>query len=84
VTADSSYDGYKPAVTIDGVWEATGLHWTQAAWASADQATEEGHWLEIRLPKTTALSQAVIYWAIDNDQVMSSRNYDLQVWVNDA
>ncbi|NPV46538.1 MAG: hypothetical protein HPY69_06255 [Armatimonadetes bacterium] len=84
VAADSSYPDYDPAVTIDGIWDPTGLHWTEAAWASADRAGEEGHWLEVRLPQAMPVSQAVIYWAIDNDQVMSSRSYEVQAWVNGA
>lgn len=84
VAADSSYSGYYPAVTIDGVWDPRGLHWTEAAWASADRAGEEGHWLEVRLPEAVPLSQAVVYWAIDKDQIMSSRSYDVQVWVSNA
>ena len=79
-TADSSYSGYSPEVAIDGVWETTGLHWTQRAWASQDAARDEGHWLEIKLPKPTAIAQAWLYWAIDDNLVFSSRNYDIETW----
>lgn len=79
-TADSSYSEYDPAVTIDGVWETTGLHWTRAAWASQDNAAKDGHWLEIKLPRAVSVSKAWIYWAIDNNHVFSSRAYDLEVW----
>ncbi len=80
VTADSSYSGYSPEVAIDGVWETSGLHWTKKAWASQDAAYPEGHWLEIKLPHPAALSQAWLYWAIDNNHAFSSRDYDIELW----
>lgn len=80
VTSDSSYSGYSPEVAIDGVWETSGLHWTKKAWASRDSAGDDGHWLEIKLPEPKAISQAWIYWAIDDSRVFSSRNYDIEVW----
>lgn len=80
VKSDSSYSEYSPEVTIDGVWETSGLHWTKRAWASQDAAFKDGHWLEITLPKPTAVSQMWIYWAIDDSRVFSSRNYDIEVW----
>ncbi|MEN6404767.1 MAG: discoidin domain-containing protein, partial [Armatimonadia bacterium] len=80
VEADSTYSGYSPDVTIDGVWETSGLHWTKKAWASQDAAAEDGHWLEITLPAPKPVSQAWIYWAIDNNNVFSSQNYDIELW----
>jgi hypothetical protein len=80
VKSDSSYSEYSPEVTIDGVWETSNLHWTKRAWASQDAAFKDGHWLEITLPKPTAVSQMWIYWAIDDSRVFSSRNYDIEVW----
>lgn len=79
-TADSSYSGYRPETAIDGVWETSGLHWTQKAWASQDAATEDGHWLEIKLPRPMAVSQAWVYWAIDNNLVFTARHYDVEIW----
>jgi hypothetical protein len=66
-------------VTIDGVWETTGLHWTKAAWASADAAVQDGHWLEVKLPRPAPVSTLCVYWAIDNNSVFSSRNIDIEV-----
>ena len=83
-TADSSYSGYSPEVAIDGVWETTGLHWTKRAWASQDAAQPEGHWLEIKLPQPMAVSQAWVYWAIDDNLVFSSRDYDVETWDGQA
>jgi hypothetical protein len=80
VRSDSDYSGYSPDVAIDGVWETTGLHWTKRAWASRDSAQEDGHWLEITLPRPQPVSQAWIYWAIDDSRVFSSRNYDIEIW----
>lgn len=85
IQADSSYPGgYSPEVAIDGVWETTGLHWTKKAWASQDMAQEEGHWLEITLPRPMPVAQAWIYWAIDNERVFSSRHYDIELWEGQA
>jgi hypothetical protein len=79
VRSDSSYYEYSPEVTIDGIWDTSGLHWT-SRWASADAATPDGHWLEFTLPKPTPVSQMWIYWAIDDSAVYSSRNYDIELW----
>jgi hypothetical protein len=84
VTADSSYSQYEPETAIDGVWETSALHWTRKAWASADRADKDGHWFEIRLPRPTPVSQAWIYWAIDSSRVFSSRNYDIEIWEDNA
>jgi len=80
VNSDSSYVEYSPEVTIDGVWETSGLHWTKRAWASRDAAAEEGHWLEITLPKPTMVSSLWVYWAIDDNNVFSARNCDVELW----
>ena len=79
VRSDSSYSEYHPDVTIDGVWDTTGLHWT-AKWASQDAAFADGHWLELTLPKPTPVSQMWIYWAIDDSRVYSARNFDIELW----
>lgn len=84
VVADSSYSQYSPETAIDGVWETSALHWTRKAWASADRADKGGHWLEIRLAKPTAVSEAWVYWAIDNNNVFCSRNYDIEIWEEEA
>ncbi|OGV64908.1 MAG: hypothetical protein A3K19_03270 [Lentisphaerae bacterium RIFOXYB12_FULL_65_16] len=84
VAADSSYSEYQPETAIDGVWETSALHWTRKAWASADRADKDGHWLEIRLPKPTPISQVWLYWCIDNNHVFSSRNYDVDIWEGNA
>ena len=83
-SADSSYSGYSPDVTIDGVWETSALHWTKRAWASQDHAGEEGHWLEIRFPEARTLSELWIYWAVDNQPVYSSVHYEVQFWTGTA
>lgn len=79
VASDSSYSEYTPTVTTDGVWETTGLHWTKAAWASADAAVKDGHWLEIKLPRPVPVSKLWVYWAIDSNSVFSARNVDVEV-----
>lgn len=84
VTTDSVYSQYSAEPIIDGVWRATGLHWLKKAWASRDSAGDEGHWLEIQLPEPTPVSEAWIYWNIEGGQVYTARNYDVQVWENDA
>lgn len=84
VTTDSVYSQYSPDPIIDGVWQTAGLHWLRKAWASRDSAGEEGHWLEIQFPDPTPVSEIWIYWNIEGGQVYTARNYDVQVWENDA
>ncbi len=83
VTADSSYSRYRPEPAIDGVWDTSRLAWWDKAWASRDTAGTE-HWLEVQLPQPMPLSEVWIYWALDDNQIFASRNYDVEIWENNA
>jgi uncharacterized repeat protein (TIGR01451 family) len=82
VATDSDYTDYTPAPLTDGITDTTGLDWNQAAWASADNDRE--HWIELTFPKPTSVSRVSIYWNAENNVTYTSRDYQVQAWVNGA
>jgi len=89
VTVDSSYGGaYNAAPVTDGVrMPEPDVHWTEAAWASAERATE--HWVEIELPEAAKIGRAVLWWPFDNGWLFTSRDFGVQYeaegrWVDAA
>ncbi|MCD6359967.1 MAG: discoidin domain-containing protein, partial [Armatimonadetes bacterium] len=75
---DSNFSGYSSAPLNDGSIRTEGLHWTDFAWASAEQPG--GHWAEISLPEPREVRAVVIYWATDGG-LQTSRSYRVQVEV---
>lgn len=73
VSTDSSYSGYSPETLIDGVKDTAGLHWTKAAWASADSSGP--HWVQVDFPEARSIGQVVIYWSLDASRLHASRDY---------
>ncbi|HEV7300243.1 MAG TPA: endo alpha-1,4 polygalactosaminidase [Tepidisphaeraceae bacterium] len=49
IKPSSAYAGYKIDPIVDGVTDRTTLHWSKAAWASAED--EEPAWIEFQLPE---------------------------------
>ncbi len=45
----SAFAGYTIAPVVDGIEDRSNLHWSKAAWASAEDG--EAAWVEIRLPQ---------------------------------
>lgn len=85
IQADSSYPGgNSPEVAIDGVWETTGLHWTKKAWALSGCGIGRRALAGDHIALADACSAGVDYWAIDNERVFSSRNYDIELWEEQA
>ncbi len=74
-TSDSSYSGYNPAVTIDGVIAEKDIHWTQRAWASSDSGLP--HWLQIDLPAPSAIREVRIYWNAEEGRTYTSQRYEV-------
>lgn len=76
VTVDSSYSSYSPAPINDGVTQTEGLHWTEAAWASAE--TDEPHFIEFTFQQPRSIFRAAIYWSLDAGIARTSRTIHLQ------
>ncbi len=48
LTPSSAFAGYTVAPLVDGIADRANLHWSKAAWASAEDG--EAPWIELRLP----------------------------------
>lgn len=71
VEADSTFDGYSLDRLRDGVTDAAGLEWHEAAWASGESASP--HWVRIRFPLPTAINEARIVWHAEDGVAYTSR-----------
>jgi len=54
------FGGYSVMPVVDGIADRSGLHWSKAAWASAEDG--EPAWLEIRLPAPLAGGAIRVEW----------------------
>lgn len=81
VTCDSYYDGYDATPINDGVTATAGLHWTQAAWASADQPGPHSIILKWDAPVT--VHQVDIYWSMDAGTPKTARKFEIQAQIDD-
>lgn len=71
------YGGYRVDPIVDGVRDREKLHWTNAAWASADDG--DVAWLEIRFPQPQSRRTLRVRWATDNGRLHASRDYRVEV-----
>ncbi len=64
VTVDSAYSGYDAKPVNDGiVYPAEDAHWTEKAWASADERAD--HFIELRFAEPREVAKVAIYWSLD-------------------
>lgn len=77
VSVDSSYSGYEATPITDGVIMSEGLHWTQQAWASADEPGE--HFVVFDFRNAVTIAAGTIYWSLDAGVPHTSRRLELQV-----
>ena len=77
-SVDSCYEGYSPATINDGVSRTENIHWTEEAWASADN--DQPHWIELAFEKPTAMKRVLIFWSMDQNIPRTSRKIELQSW----
>jgi len=77
ITVDSNFDGYRADVLTDGKVNPADVHWTDVAWASADQPAE--HWITLQFPQPLAARKVTVWWAKDNGQLMASATLEVQV-----
>lgn len=83
ITVDSNYGGgYSPAPITDGIIQADDLHWTEAAWASAEN--DQAHFITLKLPEPRSVAKLSIYWSLDAGLPRTSRLVQVQVRDGDA
>jgi hypothetical protein len=75
---DSCYEGYAPAPINDGVTRTENIHWTEEAWASAEN--DQPHWIVLAFEKPVAIKRIVIHWSMDQGIPRTSRKIELQSW----
>ena len=76
VAVDSSYAGYTPAPLTDGIVEPGDRHWTEQAWASADQ--RQGHFVRLDFPESVTVRRVVVHWSRDAGVLRTSRRLRLE------
>ncbi|MFP3903110.1 MAG: hypothetical protein ACLFWB_02590 [Armatimonadota bacterium] len=82
VTVDSSYSSYSAAPINDGITQTEGLHWTEAAWASAE--TDESHFIDFAFEKPQTVARAAIYWSLDAGIPRTSQMVHMQADTGDG
>lgn len=73
----SCFGGYRVAPVVDGIADRSGLYWSEAAWASAEDG--EPAWLEVRFPAPHSGGAVRIHWCVDNGRLHASREYQVEV-----
>jgi len=76
VSVDSCYSKYTAAPITDGITRTKGLHWTEAAWASADKG--QPHWIELAFPQAVEIGRVQIYWSLDAGVPRTSTEFEVQ------
>jgi len=78
VTVDSAYGGYDAEPINDGiVYPAEDAHWTDEAWASADE--QRDHFIELRFAEAREVAKVAIYWSLDAGIARTSAEVQVQV-----
>ncbi len=60
IVPSSAFAGYTVEPIVDGIANRSDLHWSKAAWASAEDG--EDAWLEFRLPEARSGGTLVVDW----------------------
>jgi hypothetical protein len=82
IMPSSCYGGYSVKPVIDGIANRSVLHWSEAAWASAEIAGEDV-WLAFVFDTPQSGGKLKITWATDQSKVFISQRYRVQIKVND-
>jgi hypothetical protein len=77
VAVDSAFYAYSEKPISDGIVDAVGVPFNEAAWASGE--TNDDHWAEVQLPSAASVGRVVIYWNVENDGVWCARHFLVQV-----
>ncbi|MFW5868276.1 MAG: discoidin domain-containing protein [Armatimonadota bacterium] len=81
-SADSLYAQYRLEPINDGLQMHVGSDFTRRATVTEESA--EPHWVQVSFPGERPLSRVVVYWAIEDGSVYSSRQFEVQLLVDDA
>jgi len=77
IAVDSNYSRYDPTPINDGIVQAAGLHWTEQAWASAEN--DEDHFIVLDFDGPRTVAAARIYWSLDGGIPRTSEEIRVQV-----
>lgn len=78
VTVDSCFSGYDARPINDGiVYPPAMAHWTEEAWASAEE--ERAHFIELHFPEPRWVERVAIYWSLDAGIPRTSAEVQVQV-----
>lgn len=75
ILPSGSFGGYSVSPLVDGIEDRSTLHWSESAWASAEDG--EAPWLEIRFPAPVRAESLEIRWATEGGHFMTSRRYEI-------
>jgi F5/8 type C domain-containing protein len=82
VEVDSAYFGYSADPLTDGVTDTEDVEWSEAAWASGESFTP--HWIQIRFPEITEVSEVTVWWALDGGDLWPSAQHTVEVQTADG
>ena len=77
ILPSGSYAGYRVDAVVDEVEDRSTLHWSRAAWASAEDGEEA--WLEFRFPRPRTGGQLQIQFHAENGKRYPSHNYRVEI-----
>jgi len=78
VTVDSFFSGYDAEPINDGVvYPPADAHWTDEAWASAEE--DRDHFIELRFAEPRQVGRVAIYWSLDAGLPRTSAEVQVQV-----
>jgi hypothetical protein len=78
VTVDSFFSGYDAEPINDGiVHPPADAHWTDEAWASAEEARD--HFIELRFAEPRQVGRVAIYWSLDAGIPRTSAEVQVQI-----
>jgi hypothetical protein len=77
-TVDSAYSGYDAEPVNDGIiYPAEDTHWTDEAWASAEE--QRDHFIELRFAEPREVGRVAVYWSLDAGTPRTSAEVQVQV-----
>jgi hypothetical protein len=87
VSVDSSYSKYTAEPLTDGIIEPGDRHWSEQAWASADEV--KAHHVQLDFPAPVQVRRVVVHWSRDAGVMRTSRQLRVEsaagvLWQADA
>lgn len=81
VMPSSCYGGYTVKAVVDGIANRSAMHWSEAAWASAEVQGEDV-WLAFEFDKPKQGGRLKITWATDQGKAQISQRYRVQIKID--